>query len=42
MDLILASSNHSVESFSRSKFDMKDEKTGQIKQKLESMYKWTQ
>jgi hypothetical protein len=35
MDLILASSNHSVESLNRSKFDMKDEKTGQIKQKLE-------
>lgn len=35
MDLILASSNHAVESFNRSKFDMKDEKTGQVTQKID-------
>lgn len=35
MDLILASSNHAVESFNRSRFDMTDEKTGQVKQKIE-------
>lgn len=35
MDLILASSNHAVESFNRSKFDITDEKTGQVKEKIE-------
>lgn len=35
MDLILASSNHAVESFNRSKFDITDEKTGQVKNKIE-------
>ena len=30
MDLLLVSSNHSVESFNRSKFDIKDDKTGMI------------
>jgi len=35
MDLILASSNHSVESFKRSKYDIKDDRTGQIKSQLE-------
>ena len=35
MDLILASTNHSVESFNRSKFDRKDERTGQITEKIE-------
>ena len=35
MDLILASSNHAVESFNRSKFDITDEKTGQVKEKIQ-------
>jgi len=35
MDLILVSSNHALESLNRSKFDIKDEKTGQIKEKLD-------
>lgn len=35
MDLILASTNHSVESFNRSKFDITDEKTKQVTQKIE-------
>lgn len=35
MDLILASSNHSVESFNRSKFDITDERTKQVTQKIE-------
>lgn len=34
MDLILASSKHAVESFNRSKFDMTDEKTGQVKEQI--------
>ena len=35
MDLILVSSNHALESLNRSKFDIKDDKTGQIKEKLD-------
>ena len=35
MDLILASTNHSVESFNRSKFDVTDEKTKQVTSKIE-------
>ena len=35
MDLILASSNHAVESFNRSKFDVTDERTKQVTQKIE-------
>ncbi len=35
MDLILASTNHSVESFNRSKFDITDEKTKQLREKVE-------
>ena len=35
MDLILASTNHSVESFNRSKFDITDEKTKQVTSKIE-------
>ena len=34
MDLILASSNHSVAAFNKSVFDMKDNNTGQITQQL--------
>ena len=32
MDLVLASSKHTVEVFGKSSFDMKDEKTGQVKE----------
>ena len=35
MDLILASTKHAVDSFNRSKFDVKDDKTGQIREKIE-------
>ena len=35
MDLILASTNHAVESFNRSKFDVTDDKTKQVTQKIE-------
>ena len=35
MDLILASTNHAVESFNRSKFDVTDERTKQVTQKIE-------
>ena len=35
MDLVLASSNHAVESFNRSKFDITDEKTGQVREKIQ-------
>ena len=35
MDLILASTKHAVDSFNRSKFDVKDDKTGQITEKIE-------
>jgi len=35
MDLILVSSNHALESLNRSKFDIKDDKTGQIREKLD-------
>jgi glycosyltransferase involved in cell wall biosynthesis len=35
MDLLLVSSKHAVESFERSKFDLKNEQTGQITEKIE-------
>ena len=35
MDLLLVSSNHALESFNRSKFDVKNEQTGQITEKIE-------
>ena len=35
MDLILASSNHTVESFNRSKFDVKDNRTQQVTQTID-------
>jgi glycosyltransferase involved in cell wall biosynthesis len=35
MDLILASTKHAVDSFNRSKFDVRDDKTGQIREKIE-------
>ena len=43
MDLILASSNHSIAAFDKSKFDMKDNKTGQtsrleLKTKVEVLF----
>lgn len=35
MDLLLVSSKHSLDSFNRSKFDLTDEKTKQIKEKIQ-------
>jgi len=35
MDLIIASSNHAVESFNRSKFDITDERTGQVREQIQ-------
>jgi len=35
MDLVFVSSNHALESFNRSKFDLKNEQTGQLTEKIE-------